>query len=73
MRGIESQLIDLMNEVLAKYPQIKVFSLPKLKPNRQIELGAKGAPEQVKLAMQDLKAGVRKIGFAWQDYSQAKI
>ena len=68
IEGIESQLIDLMNEVLAKYPQIKVFSLPKLKPKRQIELGAKGAPEQVKLAMQDLKAGVRKIGFIWQDF-----
>ena len=66
---IESQLIDLMNETLQKYSEIKVFSLPKLKPNRQIELGAKGAPEQVKLAMHDLKAGVSKIGFAWHDYS----
>ncbi len=66
--GIESQLIDLMNETLHKYPEIKVFSLPKFKPNRQIELGAKGAPEQVKLAMQDLKTGVRNIGFAWRDF-----
>ena len=66
--GIESQLIDLINEILQKYPEIKVFSLPKLKPNRQIELGAKGAPEQVKLAMQDLKTGVSKIGFVWHDF-----
>ncbi len=66
--GIESQLIDLMNETLQKYPEIKVFSLPKLKPNRQIELGAKGAPEQVKLAMQDLKAGVSHLDFIWQDF-----
>ena len=71
--GIESQLIDLMNETLQKYSEIKVFSLPKLKPNRQIELGAKGTPEQVKLAMQDLKAGVSNIGFTWYDYTQAKI
>ncbi len=69
MEGIESQLIDLMNETLHKFPEIKIFSLPKLKPNRQIELGAKGAPEQVKLAMQDLKVGVSKIGFVWQDFS----
>jgi molybdopterin-biosynthesis enzyme MoeA-like protein len=69
MEGIESQLIDLMNETLQKYPGIKVFSLPKLKPNRQIELGAKGTPEQVKLAMHDLKAGVSEIGFDWQDFS----
>ena len=63
--GIESQLIDLMNEMLKKYPKIKVFSLPKLKPNRQVELGAKGKPEQVTQAMQEIKAGVSKIGFAW--------
>lgn len=64
--GIESQLIDLMNDVLKKYPAIKVFSLPKLKPNRQVELGTKGEPDQVKLAMEDLKAGVTALGFSWQ-------
>ena len=65
--GIESQLIDLMNAMLEKYPAIKVFSLPKLKPNRQVELGAKGEPEQVKLAMQEIKAGVSKLGFNWAE------
>ncbi len=66
--GIESQLIDLMNEILKKYPEIKIFSLPKLKPNRQIELGAKGNPAQVKLAMQDIKIGVSALNFNWQDF-----
>lgn len=65
--GIESQLIDLMQQILTDYPSIKVFSLPKLKPNRQVELGAKGAPELVNKAMQDIKAGVSNIGFAWVD------
>ncbi|PPD56594.1 MAG: competence/damage-inducible protein A [Methylotenera sp.] len=65
--GIESQLIDLMNKILADYPNIKVFSLPKLKPNRQVELGAKGEPELVKKAMQDIKSGVSNIGFVWVD------
>jgi molybdopterin-biosynthesis enzyme MoeA-like protein len=64
--GIESQLIDLMNEMLQKYADIKVFSLPKLKPNRQVELGAKGKPEQVKQAMQEIKVGVTALGFSWQ-------
>jgi molybdopterin-biosynthesis enzyme MoeA-like protein len=64
--GIESQLIDLMNEMLNKYPEIKIFSLPKLKPNRQVELGAKGKPEQVTLAMQEIKVGVTALGFSWQ-------
>ena len=66
--GIESQLIDLMNEMLKKYPEIKIFSLPKLKPNRQIELGAKGKPAPVKLAMQDIKIGVSALNFNWQDF-----
>ncbi len=65
--GIESQLIDLMNETLQKYPEIKVFSLPKLKPNKQIELGAKGAPDKVLQAMDALKVGVEKLGFAWRE------
>ena len=63
--GIESQLIDLMNEVLKKYPDIKIFSLPKLKPNRQVELGAKGEISLVEQAMVDLKAGVTQAGFTW--------
>jgi molybdopterin-biosynthesis enzyme MoeA-like protein len=64
--GIESQLIDLMNDLLKKYPNIKVFSLPKLKPSRLVELGTKGDPAQVVLAMQDLKAGVTALGYRWQ-------
>ena len=56
-----------MNETLQKYPEIKIFSLPKLKPNRQVELGAKGEPEQVKLAMASLKTGATNLGFVWRD------
>lgn len=65
--GVESQLIDLMKQILTDYPSIKVFSLPKLKPNRQVELGVKGVPDLVDKAMQDIKAGVSSIGFAWVD------
>jgi molybdopterin-biosynthesis enzyme MoeA-like protein len=64
--GIESKLIDLMNEMLKKYSEVKIFSLPKLKPNPHVELGAKGVPSQVKLAMQDLKVGVTALGFSWR-------
>ena len=64
--GIESKLIDLMNAVIAEF-DVKVFSLPKLKPNRQVELGAKGSPDKVLQAMIALKTGVEKLGFAWCD------
>jgi molybdopterin-biosynthesis enzyme MoeA-like protein len=67
IEGIESKLIDLMNEVIKNHPAIKLFSLPKLKPNRQIELGVKGALADVDSAMIDIKAGVTNIGFKWQE------
>lgn len=66
--GIESRMIDLMNTVLTKY-DVKVFSLPKLKPNPHVELGAKGAPGLVAQAMADLKAGVSELGFTWRDFT----
>ena len=64
--GIESKLIDLMNAVIAQF-DVKVFSLPKLKPNRHVELGAKGSPDKVLQAMVALKMGVEKLGFAWRE------
>ncbi len=67
--GIESQLIDLMNEVLSQHPQIKIFSLPKLTPNRQIELGAKGPAAAVESAMIAIKNGVTKAGFEWINFN----
>ncbi len=67
IKGIESQLIDLMNEVVTKYPQLKLFSLPKLKPNAQIELGVKGAATDVAAAMVELKTGVTAAGFLWAE------
>ena len=69
LEGIESQLIDLMNAVLENHPTIKLFSLPKLKPNKQVELGVKGALADVDNAMIDIKAGVSRVGFAWHDAS----
>ena len=66
--GIESQLIDLMNAVITQF-DVKVFSLPKLKPNRHVELGAKGAPDKVLQAMHALKNGVADLGFAWQEFT----
>ena len=64
--GIESKLIDLMNAVITQF-DVKVFSLPKLKPNPHVEFGAKGSPDKVLLAMVALKMGVEKLGFAWQE------
>jgi molybdopterin-biosynthesis enzyme MoeA-like protein len=65
----ESQLIDLMNECLARFPQVKVFSLPRMEPDRHVELGVRGNAAQVPHAIGELKQGVSALGFPWSDSS----
>ena len=64
----ESQLIDLMNECLCAYPELKVFSLPRVTPERYIELGVRGDAAQVAPAIAMLKAGVSALGFPWTPF-----
>jgi molybdopterin-biosynthesis enzyme MoeA-like protein len=63
----ESQLIDLMNAVVKNHPETKLFSLPKLGPNKTIELGVKGFAPAVESAMQEIRAGVTAAGFPWTE------
>ena len=63
----ESLLIELMKDVQARYPALKVFSLPRVSPERFIELGARGAPAEVAAAMVLLKDGVTAMQFPWTD------
>ena len=67
----ESQLITLMNETVRRFPELKVFSLPRLEPNRHIELGARGKPSDVAAAMAMIEAGVTALGFPWAASSVA--
>jgi molybdopterin-biosynthesis enzyme MoeA-like protein len=63
----ESQLIDLMNQCLARYPACKVFSLPRMQPERHVELGVRGDANQVLTAIRELQEGVSGLGFQWSD------
>jgi molybdopterin-biosynthesis enzyme MoeA-like protein len=63
----ESQLIELMKDCQARYPLIKVFSLPRVQPERFIELGVRGNPGEVPPAIAALKQGVSALGFPWND------
>lgn len=63
----ESQLIDLMNQCLARYPACKVFSLPRMQPERHVELGVRGDAKQVLTAILELQEGVSGLGFQWSD------
>jgi molybdopterin-biosynthesis enzyme MoeA-like protein len=61
----ESQLIDLMNQCLARYPGCKVFSLPRMQPERHVELGVRGDAAQVPVAILELQDQVSALGFQW--------
>jgi molybdopterin-biosynthesis enzyme MoeA-like protein len=61
----ESQLIDLMNRIVAAYPDCKLFSLPKLDTRRTIELGLKGPVAAVEAGMCEICQAVTTAGFAW--------
>jgi molybdopterin-biosynthesis enzyme MoeA-like protein len=63
----ESQLIELMNACQSRFPRIRVFSLPRLEPDRHIELGARGTPGEVAGAIAALKQGVSALGFPWAE------
>lgn len=65
----ESDLIDLMNDMLIQYPTLKIFSLPRSNKHRTTELGMKGESAQVHAAMAVLKQAVSALGFPWESIS----
>ncbi|HEY5292406.1 MAG TPA: molybdopterin-binding protein [Burkholderiales bacterium] len=65
----ESTLTPLMEAVEAKYRRLKVFSLPSVGEGgqrRHIELGVRGAPDEVPAAMEELRRGVTELGGTWE-------
>lgn len=65
----ESQLVDLMNECMAKHGALKVYSLPRVAPERHVELGVRGAAAEIPAAIALLRDGVTALGFPWADVS----
>ena len=64
----EGQLLPLMNEVVARYPQLKLFSLPTMvtEGRRRLELGVRGEIGAADAALADLVAGIEAGGFRWE-------
>ena len=65
----ESTLTPLMEAVEAKYRGLKVFSLPSVGEagrRRHIELGVRGAPDEMPSAMEELRRGVTEVGGTWE-------
>jgi len=64
----ESTLLPVMSTCVEKFPDLRLFSLPRFTPEgRRIELGFRGDSRRVRVAMEDLRAGVRALGFAWDE------
>jgi molybdopterin-biosynthesis enzyme MoeA-like protein len=70
----ESQLLPVMEDNVARFPQLKLFSLPSFLPDgaRRIELGVRGDPALVDAAIAHLTAGVDAGGFRWEPLAVAK-
>jgi len=64
----ESQLIDLMNHIVQKYPEIKLFSLPKLDNRRTTEMGVKGPKVAANAALEEIKLAVSALHFPWVEH-----
>ncbi len=66
VRGLpESAITPLMEEVNARYPGLKAFSLPSMGEGgarRHIELGVRGDPDAVAPALEVLRRGVSELG-----------
>ena len=64
----ESQLLPLMDENVARFPRVKLFSLPAFLPDggRRIELGVRGPRTDADAALDHLIAGVRVAGHRYE-------
>lgn len=63
----ESALLDLMNHFVAKYPALKLFSLPHLDNRRTTELGMKGEKAEVEKALAEIKSAIEQLQFPWSE------
>jgi len=66
----ESTVTPLMIEVEQRYRGLKSFSLPSMGEagvRRHIELGVRGAPEEVTPAIEQMKLGVAALGGRWEE------
>jgi len=62
----ESSLIDMMNALLARYPGVRLSSLPQfILGGQQIEFSLSGNPVEVPTAMAEAKAEITRLGFVF--------
>ena len=65
----ESDLLDLMNALVADYPDLKLSSLPKFESGggRHIELAMRGGEARAREAIAKARAGIERLGYPVTD------
>jgi molybdopterin-biosynthesis enzyme MoeA-like protein len=65
----ESELITLMESLLARHPAIKLFSLPRFMENdrRRLELGVKGERQAAHTAYEELKQALASRSYTYTE------
>jgi len=66
----ESTLIPAMESVEKSFDKLRAFSLPSMGPGatrRHVELGVRGDPAQVALAIEEMRRHVRAAGFVFDE------
>jgi len=62
----ESELIPVMNSILASHAQVKVASLPSTERHGEVELSVRGPTQQADAAAEQLTAQLSADGVEWQ-------
>ena len=66
VRGVpESSLMDLMQTLVEQYPEAKLFSLPRLGDDPQIELGFRGRGD-LQVPLEALISGLEALGVSFE-------
>ena len=65
--GRESDLLDSMNELVLRFPDLLLSSLPHLGDIPYIELSLRGEENEVQAGMQLMITTVEQMGFHWSD------
>ena len=67
-KAYESALLDLMERVVADYPDLRLFSLPSIGEDgqrRHLELGVEGPEARVDQALAEIRQEVERRGITW--------
>ncbi len=67
INGRESDIIESMRQVVQRYPELRLSSLPHLGENPHIELSLRGDKELIEDAMTILTDAIKQAGFTWSN------